>query len=55
MPDGSPNEFLAAIYAVIQGMDQENAENGKSVVAVGPLTVTPLFTTVPQKAYGKSF
>lgn len=55
MPDGSPNEFLAAIYAVIQGIDKENAENGKSVVAVGPLTVTPLFTTVPQKAYGKSF
>ena len=55
MPDGSPNEFLAAIYAIIQGMDKENAENGKSVVAVGPLTVTPLFTTVPQKAYGKSF
>lgn len=55
MPDGSPNEFLAAIAAVIEGMDKENAENGKSVVAVGPLTVTPLFTTVPQKAYGKSF
>ena len=55
MPDGSPNEFLAAISAVIEGMDKENAENGKSVVAVGPLTVTPLFTTVPQKAYGKSF
>lgn len=55
MPDGSPNEFLASIYAIIQGVDKENAENGKSVVAVGPLTVTPLFTTVPQKAYGKSF
>lgn len=55
MPDGSPNKFLASISAIIDGIAKENDENGKSVVAVGPLTVTPLFTTTPQKAYGKSF
>ena len=55
MPDGSPNEFLLSILATIQGIDKENAENGKSVIAVGPLSVTPLFQTVPQKSYGKSF
>lgn len=55
MPDGSPNKFLASISAIIDGIAKENDENGKSVVAIGPLTVTPLFTTTPQKAYGKSF
>jgi len=54
MPDGSPNEFLASVYSTIIGMDQEQAQNGKTVSAVPILTVTPLFTTLPKKSYGKS-
>jgi hypothetical protein len=29
------------------------SENGKVAIALPPLTVTPLFFTTPQKAYGK--
>lgn len=54
MPDGSPNEFLASVYATIIGMDKEQAQNGKTVSAVPILTVTPLFATLPKKSYGKS-
>ena len=54
MPDGSPNEFLASVYATIIGMDKEQAQNGKTVSAVPILTVTPLMTTLPKKSYGKS-
>jgi hypothetical protein len=53
MPDGSPNEFMASIFAIIDGMDQENTQNGKAIIAIPPLTVTPLFITTPQKGYGK--
>ena len=55
MPDGSPNEFMASILAVVEGIDKENVQNGKTVIATKSLTVTPLFLTTPQKIYGKSF
>jgi len=54
MPDGSPNEFMASVFAMIDGMDEESTQNGKTLIAVPPLTVTPLFLTTPKKAYGKS-
>lgn len=54
MPDGSPNEFMASVFAMIDGMDEESTQNGKTLIAVPTLTVTPLFLTKPKKAYGKS-
>jgi hypothetical protein len=35
-------------------MDEESTQNGKTLVALPTLTVTPLFLTTPKKAYGKS-
>jgi hypothetical protein len=53
MPDGSPNKFLASIKAMIDGNDQEIAENGKIAIGIGPLTITPAGITIPKDAYGK--
>jgi hypothetical protein len=53
MPDGTPNQFLLVVQAIVEGIDQEMSENGKVAIALPPLTVTPLFFTTPQKAYGK--
>lgn len=53
MPDGSPNKFLASIKALIDGNDQEIAENGKVAIGIGPLTITPAGITIPKDAYGK--
>ena len=53
MPDGSPNQFLLVVQAIVEGMDQEISENAKVAIALPPLTVTPLFFTTPQKVYGK--
>lgn len=53
MPDGSPNEFILSIKAIIDGNSQEIAENGKVGIGIGPLTVTPAGITLPNDAYGK--
>jgi hypothetical protein len=53
MPDGSPNQFLLVVQAIVEGIDQEMSENAKVAVAIPPLTVSPLFLTTPQKVYGK--
>ena len=53
MPDGSPNEFLAAVKAMIDGNSKEIAENGKIAIGVGALTITPAGITIPKDAYGK--
>ena len=53
MPDGSPNEFLAAVKAMIDGNAKEVAENGKVAIGVGALTITPAGITIPKDAYGK--
>jgi hypothetical protein len=53
MPDGSPNQFLLVVQAIVEGIDQEISENAKVAVAIPPLTVSPLFLTTPQKVYGK--
>ena len=52
MPDGSPNLMLAAIKGIINGIDDEFAENGRTDVGIPPLSITPLFQTIPNKAYG---
>lgn len=54
MPDGSPNEFLVAVKAMIDGNSQESAENGKVAIGIGPLTITPAGITIPKDSYGKS-
>lgn len=53
MPDGSPNLMLASIKALLDGSDQENASNGKSQVAIYPLSITPIGQTTPIVCYGK--
>lgn len=53
MPDGSPNEFLAAIKGMIDGNSKEVAENSKVAIGVGALTITPAGITIPKDAYGK--
>lgn len=52
MPDGSPNLMLAAIKGIINGIDDEFTENGRTDVGIPPLSITPLFQTVPNIAYG---
>jgi len=53
MPDGSPNLMLASIKALLDGSDEENASNGKSQIAIYPLSITPIGQTTPIVCYGK--
>ena len=61
LPDGSPNFMNSAFEGIIKGMNQEQAENGKTEVFIPPLTVVvPPFgagpgITKPSKGYGKSY
>lgn len=52
MPDGSPNLMLIAMKGVIDGMDKELTDNGRTDMGVPVLTVLPTFTTVPISASG---
>ena len=52
MPDGSPNLTLISIKAIIDGIDKETTENGRVDIGIGPLSVTPLFQTIPKSASG---
>lgn len=45
MPDGSPNLMLASIKGMMDGMDKEEAQNGKYIIAVKPLPVSPIGVT----------
>ena len=54
-PDGGPNLMSMAMMSMIKGMNQDNAENGKTEVFIPPLTVTPAGITLPTKGYGKSY
>ena len=58
-PDGSPNRMNQAFEGIIKGMNQEQAENGKTEIFIPPLTVvvTPIGAgiTKPSKGYGKSY
>jgi hypothetical protein len=53
MPDGSPNLDVLSKFAQMKAMANEEAENGKVQVAIGPLTVTPAFVTLPASWSGK--
>jgi hypothetical protein len=53
MPDGSPNLFLAAADAIIGAIDKEETKNGQVQVAIDPLSVLPIGTTIPQVVFGK--
>jgi len=55
MPDGSPNKFVASVYAILEGQEREMAENGKVATGVPELTVLPIGLTIPASSYGKSF
>jgi hypothetical protein len=55
MPSGAPNFDLLGKFGQMKAMAIEDAENNKLQVAVGPLTVTPAFLTVPTSSYGKKF
>lgn len=53
LPDGTPNKFVIAMKALIDGMDKEEAENGQVQIAIDPLSITPIGTTLPSVAFGK--
>lgn len=53
MPDGSPNLDVLSKFAQMKAMANEEAENGKVQIAVGPLSITPAGLTVPASAFGK--
>lgn len=53
LPDGSPNEYMIAIKAIIDGIDKEESENGQVQIAIDPLSITPIGTTLPSVAFGK--
>lgn len=55
MPSGAPNFDILGKFGQMKAMAIEEAENNKLQVAVGPLTVTPAFLTVPTSSYGKKF
>ena len=52
LPDGSSNLDLLSKFGQMKAMANEDAENGKVEIAIGPLSITP-GGTVPNKAYGK--
>jgi len=60
-PDGKPNLMNIAFKSMIDGMNKEQAENGKTEIAIPPLQVfvPPLGAgpgfTKPVKGYGKSY
>lgn len=53
LPDGSPNFDLLSKFSQMRAMANEDAENGKVEIAIGPLAVSPAFITIPNKGYGK--
>ena len=48
-----PNLDVLSKFAQMKAMANEEAENGKVQVAIGPLTVTPAFVTLPASWSGK--
>jgi len=53
LPDGSANLDLLSKLSQMKAMALEESENGKVEIAIGPLSVSPLFITIPDKGYGK--
>jgi hypothetical protein len=54
LPDGSSNFMNNAFKGIIDGMNKEQAENGKAEIFIPPLTITPAGITLPSKGYGKA-
>ena len=54
-PDGGPNLMNQAMLGIIQGMNQDLAENSKVPVFIPPLTITPAGFTVASQGSGKLF
>ena len=55
MPSGAPNLDILGKFGQMKAMANEDAENNKVQIAIGPLTMTPAGLTVPASAYGKKF
>jgi len=55
MPSGAPNFDLLGKFGQMKAMANEDAENNKIQIAIGPLAITPAFVTIPASAYGKKF
>ena len=53
LPDGSPNLDILSKFSQMKAMANEEAENGKVEIAIGPLSITPAGMTVPASASGK--
>jgi hypothetical protein len=53
MPDGSPNLGVLAMFSQIKGMNREEASNGKVVMAIDPISLTPAGLTNGITMYGK--
>lgn len=53
--DGSANLMNLAFFNLIEGLNEEWFENGKSEILIPPLVVTPAGFTAPTKGYGKSY
>jgi len=54
-PDGGPNFMNMSMMSMVKGMNQEQADNGKTEVFIPPLVMTPAFVTLPSKGVGKSW
>lgn len=57
LPDGSPNQFMPAMRAMIDGQRDEQLANSKTEVFIPPLAVVSVGggTTLPARGTGKTF
>jgi hypothetical protein len=55
MPSGAPNFEMLGKFGQMKAMSNEDAENNKIQIAIGPLSMTPAGLTVPTSAFGKKF
>lgn len=53
LPDGSPNEYVIMMKALIDSVDKEEASNGQVQVACEGFAVTPIGITTPGFCFGK--
>jgi len=57
LPDGSPNQFMPALRAMVDGQRDEQLANSKTEVFIPPLAVVSVGggTTLPARGTGKTF
>jgi hypothetical protein len=53
LPDGSPNLSVLQMFGQMKAMANEEAENGKTQIAIPQLTMTPAGVTLFGNAFGK--